>query len=140
MSNYYENGRVVLTHSQRRRLRRDFDLSAFNKREILNMVAEVDSEDGLSRFSDHKNKKVQRALRRRMSELAPPVHVEELIMTSEGAEEAIPHSASVSNPSEFDELVAKFRSQGSANPERSARASMAARAGAAKRRAHSAAE
>ncbi len=108
-----------LSGSEARTLRRNGDLKAFNRRQALGLVVLAATLGDCERLFNHPNSHVKKAAFAKALKLGTVVATPVTKLPQ----------------SEFERLVERFRTEGKANPERSARASMAARAQAAQKRA-----
>lgn len=117
----------MLSGTQIRAAKRNGDPAAFTRAQALQAVAACATVSECARWDSHPNKHVRKAAQNRIKVLANPPVKKSVIVD-------------VSSPSEdtFNALVEKFRLAGKKDPVKSARASIAASAQAAQRRALSA--
>lgn len=117
---------MTMTGAETRLARRQLQPDVFTRREADDIIMSTTDTNLIKRFYSHKNRHVQRHAKHRVEKLeAPPNLTPKVELFARRAEEFA--------TSEFDLLVARFKAEGKANPERSAKASLSAKAGAKKR-------
>lgn len=121
---------MSVSERSRRVARRQGEVSAFTRQQALTALGSCATVAECVKWTEHANKHVRKAAKARIDRLENPPKIEEKSVSSD---------TSSSSDYIFAQLVEKFRKAGKTDPVKSARASVAASAQAAQRRAAAAA-
>ncbi len=116
---------MSISERSRRVARRQGEVSAFSRAQALTALAVCGTVNECTKWLEHGNKHVRKAAASRISRLENPPKVE--------GKKSIIQDVSSPGDDNFASLVEKFRQAGKPDPVKSARASVAATAQAAKR-------
>lgn len=126
---------TVFSGGQLRRARRRGDISQMIRADVLKHIASLNDVAACNEIAGDagRSNRVKRAAARRIAHIVTMSERASIVVDVSTANADVNVSV-VAESDDFKNLVEKFRAEGKPNPEKSARASLASKAGAAKRK------
>lgn len=127
---------TVFSGGQLRRARRRGDISQMVRADVLKHIAKLDDVAACNEIAGDagRSNRVKRAAARRVAHLSLMSERESAMVVDVSTTNVDVNVSTIEASDDFAKLVEKFRAEGKPNPEKSARASLASKAGAAKRK------